>query len=526
MGKKLPTDTLTAYELVERSPFPRRRTPSAHRESDDGLIKPTSRLPPKLLPGRHKFRPFVSATVIFVFNVIVLGVLIGHIKYLLPDTDWDYSSIYPTGTSCDLLNKHYSSRWQSTFQINLRGSTRLSFAQAKFIDLVFDLIIGQGGRLLLAAVAYFVFMDALLRSMETTAVSYKLYASLVFSSSSLIATWRAFKAIFSTKGWRAKIYLTWCALAMGYILVFPTLIESMTGYVSPSSAGFNLADGQFVTPDSDELKSCFNVTGGLLMGLDKNDTRVVGPPVHIFDAASSSAGWTGSSRWDKEKAPAGVDASGHFWAMATWERYSYDQPFYGDNLTHANMTKNYYSYYSITIRGQVYKFTDHPLYNYWYPAYCYDDITLRSYQLQELSYCFDQDDFKEYFVWGFSSIILYITLSLQLVWTFGMYCLWLDANLASKLVKAGRTIRGPFRAATDLAEAMNETLGDEYCAYTDQEIEKELEKSGNMLRYYSTLSDDDDRLLHVGMTSRPGARVVLRKQKLYGGEEKGRRDGC
>ncbi|KAL9022839.1 MAG: hypothetical protein Q9180_008548, partial [Flavoplaca navasiana] len=283
MGKKLRTDTLTAYELVQRSPFPP-ITPSTHRDSDDDLLKPTSRLPPKSLPGRHKFRPFVSATLIFVLNVIVLGVLIGHIKYLLPDTGWDYSGIQLTG-SCDLINKQDSSRWQSTFQINLRGSARLSFAEAKFIDLVFDLIIGQGGRLLLAAVSYFVFMDALLRSMETTAVSYKLYASLVFSSTSLVATWRAFKAIFSTKGWRAKFYLTWCALAMGYILVFPTLIESMTGYVSPSSPGFNLANGQFVTQDSDDLKSCFNVTGGLLMGFDKNDTRAVGPPAHIFDAA-------------------------------------------------------------------------------------------------------------------------------------------------------------------------------------------------------------------------------------------------
>lgn len=124
---------------------------------------------------------------------------------------------------------------------------------------------------------------------------------------------------------------------------------------------------------------------------------------------------------------------------------------------------------------------------------------------------------------GFSSIILYVVLGLQLAWTLGMYCLWLDANLASHLVKAGRTIRGPFRAAADLAEAMNETLGDEYCAYTDQEIEKELERSGNMLRYNSTLADDDDQLLHVGLTSQPGARVLLDRRKLYGVAGKGKR---
>ena len=120
---------------------------------------------------------------------------------------------------------------------------------------------------------------------------------------------------------------------------------------------------------------------------------------------------------------------------------------------------------------------------------------------------------------GFSSIVLYVTLGLQVAWTLGMYCLWLDANLFSKLVKAGRTVRGPFRAATDLAEAMKETLGDEYCAYTEQEIGKELRRSGNMLRYNAAVVEDGDQLLHVGLTTRPGAKVTLRKQRLYGTEE-------
>ncbi len=106
-----------------------------------------------------------------------------------------------------------------------------------------------------------------------------------------------------------------------------------------------------------------------------------------------------------------------------------------------------------------------------------------------------------------------------MAWTLGMYCLWLDANLASKLVRAGRTIRGPFRAAADFAEALNETLGSEYCAYTDKEIEKELERSGNMVRYNSTLGDDDEQLLHVGLTAQPWARVLLSKVRLYGAQE-------
>ncbi|KAI4123331.1 MAG: hypothetical protein LQ338_005313, partial [Usnochroma carphineum] len=123
---------------------------------------------------------------------------------------------------------------------------------------------------------------------------------------------------------------------------------------------------------------------------------------------------------------------------------------------------------------------------------------------------------------GFSSIVLYVVLGLQIIWTVGMYCVWLDANIASELVKYGRTIRGPFRAVADLAEAMNETLGPNYCAYTEEEIAKELDRSGNQLRYNTSLADDDE-LLHIGLTIKPEARVFLRRKQLYGSSDTARR---
>ncbi|KAL8662872.1 MAG: hypothetical protein Q9168_008189 [Polycauliona sp. 1 TL-2023] len=537
MGKTLDDATLSAYELVRRRPH-HQEPVSTDPESDDDLVKPSSRLPPKLLPGRSGYLHILLATLIAISNLILLAVLLAHIEDWLPDTDVNGYGIQLNGPSCDLTNTQGNSRWQSAFQINLRGDARLSFAEAKFVDLLFDLLVGQGGRLLLAAVAYLVLMDALLRSMESTAVSYKLYASLVFSSTSLVATWRAAKAVFTTKGWRAKLYLTWCALAMIYVLAFPTLIESMTGYVSPSSPGFNLANGQFVKQDSDDLKSCYNVTAGLLMGFDKNYTKTIGPPAYIFDAFGYQSGIRGF--YDADHAPPGIDNSSAYWALATYYgstdyyQASYNPSYY--NQTDAERRnsssrpsksislfaeQNQNRPYNITINGRKHSFYNSSPTQFFTAAYCIGDSIYEPFDLTENPYCFN----SKYFVWGFSSIVLYITLSLQLVWTLGMYCLWLDANLFSKLVKAGRTIRGPFRAAADLVEAVNETLGDEYCAYTNKEIEKELMKSGRGLRYYSTLSDDDDQLLHVGMTAQRGARVVLNRQKLYGAEEKGKRRG-
>ncbi|KAL8693857.1 MAG: hypothetical protein Q9224_003677 [Gallowayella concinna] len=465
MAKGIRMDTFPAYELIKRKPL------ATYSEPDDAFGKQSSKLPPKPLPGRRKYYPFILATAITILNIVALGLLIGYIKHLLPYTDWDGYGIQLTGTSCDLVNNQNSTRWQSAFQINLRGAAHLTFAQAKFSDLLFDLLVGQGGRLLLAAISYICFMDALLRSMEITPVSYQLYASLVFSSTSILATWQAIRAVFSTKGWRPKMYLIWCALAMIYVLAFPTLIESVTGYVSPSSAGFNLNNGQIITLDSDDLRSCFNVTNATMFGFENYNTQVLGPAAHVFDAAGP-AGSTSSGLGSlvSGNVPAGVNTTDPFWILATYSsdavyHYTFSNGSTSDNLS---SKQRYRSRAKFRVRG-------------------------------------------------FSSIILYVILGLQLVWTVGMYCIWLDANLTSELVKSGRTIRGPFRAAADLAEALNETLGGEYCAYTDKEIEKELERSGDLLRYNSTLRDDDGTL-HVGLTSQEGARVLLSRNKLYGKE--------
>lgn len=123
---------------------------------------------------------------------------------------------------------------------------------------------------------------------------------------------------------------------------------------------------------------------------------------------------------------------------------------------------------------------------------------------------------RPYFVWGFSSILLYIVLSLQLVWILGMFIIWLDANIYSKLCRKGRRMHGSFRNALDLAEAIRELLGDDICAYSDKEIARQLAKSGHKLQFYST-SDTDDSVSHIGISSfKGGPRLRLNDGSLYG----------
>ena len=122
---------------------------------------------------------------------------------------------------------------------------------------------------------------------------------------------------------------------------------------------------------------------------------------------------------------------------------------------------------------------------------------------------------KSYFVWGFSSLVLYIVLPLQIVWTLGMFLVWLHAHMTSELLRAQRTVHGPWRAVADLAEAMYEVLGHEICYYRDEELHRELRNHGGNLRYY-TRDGEEDEVGHIGISSTMDNGFHLKKTKLYG----------
>ncbi len=163
---------------------------------------------------------------------------------------------------------------------------------------------------------------------------------------------------------------------------------------------------------------------------------------------------------------------------------------------------------NITIDGHMQIFE-----NYTYnpiPIYCYNNQSLPA-DLTPIAKCLPEP----YFVWGWSSLLLFITLSLQLAWILGMFGVWLDANINSQLCRKGRKVRGYFRAAADISEAMSENLGDEYCAYSNSEIAQELRKERNGLRYYTSNEKDSD-VSHIGISSNRLEGLDLRDDAIYG----------
>jgi len=87
-------------------------------------------------------------------------------------------------------------------------------------------------------------------------------------------------------------------------------------------------------------------------------------------------------------------------------------------------------------------------------------------------------------------------------------------NRKSALCQKGRRL-GKYRAAIDLVESINQDLGKDICAYSEQELKDELKKQGGISYYVE--HRDGDVPSHIGITSSKDRGLVrLRFGILYG----------
>jgi len=99
-------------------------------------------------------------------------------------------------------------------------------------------------------------------------------------------------------------------------------------------------------------------------------------------------------------------------------------------------------------------------------------------------HCTVSNDGNSY-IYTSAPIFTWCVCLLQVIWLFGMYGLWVDAGRKSQLHQAGRHL-GIYRGILDVAEALNNDLGPNACAYSDTELIKEIGKqpSKHRLSYW------------------------------------------
>lgn len=188
----------------------------------------------EVLPRWPKALFLATLIVVLAAVPIVLLVVTNH-NYLLKDT---VELLFDSTLPCDVQAPWTS--WSGLFTINGRTPV-VSFATAKGIDIVWDLVVGQGGRVLLAWMAWRVFGEAVILIMEEEAVPCELFTYVAMTD-----VFNTAKGIYQTlrrnRSTRVRLILAWILLSICYLSIFPTLISAATSYVGVSDRAILLYD--------------------------------------------------------------------------------------------------------------------------------------------------------------------------------------------------------------------------------------------------------------------------------------------
>ena len=217
-------------------------------------VETSTLLPPKKLsprPRRHNIILHSSLA------LIALGILTLTTLNISPAIN---AVVQRANVTDDFCDKQAASWVEQPFLIDIRLGASFTFGQAKIIDLVWDLTFGQGGRFFHGWLLYHhVIADALVWTMERSAVPYHYYINLSFSTVSFTSLGSLLRIIFSRQGFRIAVSSIFMIFVILYALAFPTLWGAATGYVSPTVRSYRMPDHSFVSLDSELMSLCWSL---------------------------------------------------------------------------------------------------------------------------------------------------------------------------------------------------------------------------------------------------------------------------
>lgn len=170
------------------------------------------------------------------------------------------------------------------------GFGRLSFSSVKIIDVIWDVVVGRGGQALLAWLLYLILSQALLHSMEIRSVSFERFAATSYNPDSLKAFWILCQDVPRTRA--AQTRPLWILLGSVYVclylMAYPTVVSSITGYSAVSEAYVWISDNTTLVRIQDLRTVSAVVHDGSRIGLS-DGFAVAGLEFPFEDGFSSSS---------------------------------------------------------------------------------------------------------------------------------------------------------------------------------------------------------------------------------------------
>ncbi|UZP36449.1 hypothetical protein NXS19_004265 [Fusarium pseudograminearum] len=314
------------------------------------------------------------------------------------------------------------------------------------MDVAWDLVVGRGGQAIMSLIAWRVFTEYLEVSIATRPATYTTVWLLRFhQDTSVISSLRLFMQFFR-RGLASKTATWMMATTLSFILAFPTIAGSMTGYTTFNNAYIGSSDERLF-PYQDVKPVAYVIHDGSRVPGFTDEYIVPWRSSVLRDNQHNLMSyWDYCRSFDEENPDQSCELQ---WNTSLYtQRYGYDASAIRDNN---NRTINETEYCGKTLQGKPLDISAYYLPGpfYWdlsnsenrtFNSNPYDNSTnilfivgddlYNSTELVQNGVCQPKKDESsvQRYQWGFSFLQLYFVTILLLMWSLALIFLWKDAH--------------------------------------------------------------------------------------------------
>ncbi|KAK4195851.1 hypothetical protein QBC40DRAFT_288297 [Triangularia verruculosa] len=346
------------------------------------------------------------------------------------------------------------------FEISMASGT-LTFTAAKAIDVAWDIVIGRGGQTILAMFTWKAMSTHVQYSMLKGPVTYDTFWTVFMEDrASVISTVRLSRDFLTKQAIRSKRAMIFTIMSLAFILAFPTLSSSMTGYISRTEPFIRDIEGRPV-PESDFRPVVYMIHDG---------PRVDLPSDHMI-VCENSYPWSQPLKvrlrwcdyWLKNTLGANVsdyvEQHGFFglsqgetdwWSSEKAAYIKIPSPALNISAFYLDGESRPFGHSWVDPRTQLRPFNEFSNALF---ALEGSTATYSTTYILDHGTCIVSSGYQ----WGFSFLQSFIFLLLLLVYSMGTWTLWLNAHLRLQNLKYHDTPRR-FKAALLLSQQLSQDL--------------------------------------------------------------------
>ncbi|KAK4225139.1 hypothetical protein QBC38DRAFT_531377 [Podospora fimiseda] len=393
------------------------------------------------------------------------------------------------------------------FEITL-GSGKFTFTEAKVIDIFWDLLVGRGGQVVIAYLSWIALSNFIAISIQKSPISYTTFwSTFLHRESTLLNVYRLITDRSFYRALRSKIAIGFAVISLIFVLSFPTLADSMTGYV-PATTPYvqEKSSENLLVPFSLFDEVAFIIHDGWRVNGTGNDIIPRDSWYRTHDKRATTVEKRSNYTVTLGKCDGpNIGSCQNSWAVVGKYVETYGSYMYGVNtkvedFTLFNGQPVEWPPLRISVWHIPNQFGDSSVpwidpttgqsppqnMNATSPLFVYGNYTYTSDEIISGGRCQPISD--DAYQWGFSFLQLFIVLMLLILWTIGTWTMWFKAHLnrPSRLPKNWKRL-------LHLTSTMREELiasGIDPKTLTDQQLAAHIQERLNGGQVFASVREE------------------------------------